>query len=206
MSKKIIDLLLKIKAIEIKKDKNDWFTWTSGIKSPIYCDNRLIISYPDVRKTITENFVSLIKKNFKDIDYIAGTATAGIPHAAWVSDKLNLPMIFVRSEAKKHGKSKQIEGMFEKGKNVVVIEDLISTGKSSINVCKALNENALNVVGVVAIFSYNLPIVKKSFDDINVPFYTMTNYDFLLEYLDDEKIINNNQKSTLKIWRDELLK
>lgn len=206
MNNDVIDLLISIKAIEIKGDKKDWFTWTSGIKSPIYCDNRLIISYPEVRKIIINNFVDMIQKSFNNIDCIAGTATAGIPHASWVSDKLNLPMIFVRSEAKKHGKSKQIEGTVKKGSNVVVIEDLISTGKSSINVCNVLKEEGLNVIGVVAIFSYNLPIVNKCFKEIDVPFYTMTNYDILLDYLTRKKIINDIQKNTLSEWRDNLLK
>lgn len=136
IGKNIAKNLLEIKAVELRP--NDYFTWTSGLKSPIYCDNRLTMSYPKVRKEIAAGLSDLIKEKYPDVEIVAGTATAGIPHAAWVSDILDLPMVYVRDSKKKHGKTNQIEGKVIKGNKVVVVEDLISTGISSINVVKAL--------------------------------------------------------------------
>ena len=204
MEKRIIELLLEIKAVELRVDKKDWFTWTSGIKSPIYCDNRLIMSYPKIRKQVAEGFVEKIRKVYPDVEYIVGTATAGIPHAAFISDIMELPMLYVRSSAKGHGKTNQIEGKIEKGKKVVVIEDLISTGKSSIIAANALKEAGFEVLGVVAIFSYNLDKAIKKFDEANIPFVTLTNYDVLLELAKEKGVIGEKENEILLNWRNEL--
>lgn len=206
LEKEIINSLLKIKAVELRVNKDEWFTWTSGIKSPIYCDNRLIMSYPEIRKQVAKAFVEKIKKLYPDVGYIVGTATAGIPHAAWISDIMNLPMLYVRSSAKEHGKTNQIEGKVEAGKKVVVIEDLISTGKSSVIAAKALQESGLNVLGVVAIFSYNLDKAAKKFQEANIPFTTLTNYDVLLDLAKEEGLIGAEENSILLQWREELNK
>ena len=143
-NKTLPELLLDIKAVTITSDLNNLFTWASGIKSPIYCDNRLTISYPEIRDAIATEFAELIKNKFPDVQIIAGTATAGIPHAAWVSQKLNLPMVYVRSSSKDHGKAKQIEGVLAKNSKVVLIEDLVSTGGSSIKAVSSLRINSLS--------------------------------------------------------------
>ncbi len=207
--REIIKLLLEIKAVELKADKKNWFTWTSGIKSPIYCDNRLIMSYPKIRKKIAQSFVEKIKDLYSEVDILVGTATAGIPHCAWVSDLMDLPMLYVRSSAKGHGKENQIEGKIEKDikknkKRVVIIEDLISTGKSSIEVAKVLRETGFEVLGVVAIFSYNLNKAKEKFEETNINFSILTNYDILLENLKEENIISENENKILKEWRNSL--
>lgn len=148
MNTTVAEDLLRIKAVFFQP--SDPFTWSSGIKSPIYCDNRLSISYPDVRNNIATSLAELVKAKYPEADVIAGTATAGIPHAAFVSEKLNLPMCYVRSKPKEHGKGKQIEGRVQEGQKVVVVEDLISTGGSSINAVEALREAGCEVLGVVA--------------------------------------------------------
>lgn len=208
-NKEIINLLLEIKAVELRANKNEWFTWTSGIKSPIYCDNRLIMSYPKIRKQIAQSFVNKIKELYLDVDIIVGTATAGIPHAAWVSDLMELPMLYVRNSAKGHGKENQIEGKVEKEieknkKKVVVIEDLISTGKSSVEVVKVLREAGFEVLGVVAIFSYNLDKAKAKFEEAGVKFETLTNYDILLDLLKEKNLLKEEEKILLKQWRNNL--
>lgn len=204
LDREIINSLLEIKAVELRVDKENWFTWTSGIKSPIYCDNRLIMSYPKIRKQVAEGFAKKIKESYPDVECIVGTATAGIPHAAWISDIMNLPMLYVRSSAKEHGKTNQIEGKIEKGKKVVVIEDLISTGKSSVIAAKALQEAGFEVLGVIAIFSYNLEKAKQKFTEASVPFTTLTNYDVLLELAKEQGLIGENENKVLLKWRNEL--
>lgn len=204
LDREIINSLLEIKAVELRVDKENWFTWTSGIKSPIYCDNRLIMSYPKIRKQVAEGFAKKIKESYPDVECIVGTATAGIPHAAWISDIMNLPMLYVRSSAKEHGKTNQIEGKIEKGKKVVVIEDLISTGKSSVIAAKALQEAGFEVLGVIAIFSYNLEKARQKFTEASVPFTTLTNYDVLLELAKEQGLIGENENKVLLQWRNEL--
>ena len=161
MKKLIAEKLLSIHAVALKP--NEPFTWTSGLRSPIYCDNRLTLSYPEVRREIAKGLQSLIQENYPGAEIIAGTATAGIPHAAWVSELLNLPMCYVRSSAKGHGKGNQIEGKVEKGQKVVVVEDLISTGGSVITAVQALREAGCEVLGVVSIFTYGLEKGKEAF-------------------------------------------
>lgn len=204
LDREIINSLLEIKAVELRVNKENWFTWTSGIKSPIYCDNRLIMSYPKIRKQVAEGFAKKIKELYPEVEYIVGTATAGIPHAAWVSDIMDLPMLYVRSSAKEHGKTNQIEGKIEAGKKVVVIEDLISTGKSSVIAAEALKEAGFEVLGVVAIFSYNLEKAKQKFDEAKIPFTTLTNYDILLKLAKEEGLIGEAENTVLLNWRNEL--
>lgn len=202
IGKNIAKNLLEIKAVELRP--NDYFTWTSGLKSPIYCDNRLTMSYPKVRKEIAAGLSDLIKEKYPDVEIVAGTATAGIPHAAWVSDILDLPMVYVRDSKKKHGKTNQIEGKVIKGNKVVVVEDLISTGISSINVVKALEEVGCEVLGVVAIFSYLINKSKEAFKEENIDFVTLTNYDLLIEEAKEQGYIKEEDINELVSWRDNL--
>lgn len=171
--------LLEIKAVFL--NPNNPFTWASGIISPIYCDNRLILSYPSVRREIESALANLVKEKFPQCEILMGTATAGIPHAAYVSEYLDLPMGYVRSKSKDHGRNNQIEGHYEVGNKVVVIEDLISTGKSSIEVVKALQEAGLEVIGCVSIFSYGFKESKEAFENINVPYYSLANFENLVK-------------------------
>lgn len=194
--------LLTIEAVQIRTE--DYFTWTSGIKSPIYCDNRLTMSYPEVRTKIAEAFVELIEKLNWEPDNVSGCATAGISHAAWLADRLNLPMTYVRSSPKGHGKGNQIEGRITPGQKVVVIEDLISTGGSSLETVRVLREAGAEVLGVLAIFSYGLEKATQNFADENVTLATITGYDFLLDMLENENKINDAEKTELTAWRDLL--
>lgn len=194
--------LLAIKAVQI--NTKVYFTWTSGIKSPIYCDNRLTMSYPTVRKKIVKAFAEKIEKMPEKPDVIAGCATAGIPHAAWLADELNLPMVYVRSTPKGHGKGNQIEGNIEPGQRVIVIEDLISTGGSVIEAAQALQGVGAKVINVLAIFTYGLEKADKQFSNVNLPYETITNYDELLTVLQANGQITDEEKENLKIWRNHL--
>jgi orotate phosphoribosyltransferase len=201
-SKEIAKKLLEIKAVTIK-DTSNLFTWASGIKSPIYCDNRITMSYPEVRDAVAKEFKQIIKSQFPEAGIIAGTATAGIPHAAWVSQKMNLPMVYVRSSAKGHGKQNQIEGRLFEGKKVVLIEDLLSTGGSSMKAVKALREAGADVIGVVAIFSYNFKKVEDLFKEENVEYRTITNYDVLLPLAAEMGYVKQDELELLKQWSKE---
>jgi orotate phosphoribosyltransferase len=194
--------LLDIEAVALRP--NDYFTWTSGIKSPIYCDNRITMSYPKIRREIAAGMSKVIKEKFPEVEVVAGTATAGIPHAAWVSEVLDLPMIYVRDSAKKHGKTNQIEGRLLEGQKVVIIEDLISTGLSSLKVAKALEEAGAEVLGVVAIFSYELKKAQDAFATDNVEYYTLTNYNFLIEEAVASNYIKQEDVEKLLEWRNNL--
>ncbi|EMI11784.1 orotate phosphoribosyltransferase [Anoxybacillus gonensis] len=202
MKKEIAKQLLSIGAVSLRP--NEPFTWSSGIQSPIYCDNRLTLAYPAVRQAIADELTSLIRTHFPHVEVIAGTATAGIPHAAWVSERLNMPMCYVRSQAKGHGKGKQIEGKVEQGQHVVVVEDLISTGGSSLHAVRALREAGCNVLGVVAIFTYGLEKGKRAFQQEQVPYYTVTDYDTLMETAKELGIITKEEQTTLHHWREQL--
>lgn len=194
--------LLKIKAVQIKTD--GYFTWTSGIKSPIYCDNRLTMSYPEVRNRIIDGFINKIKELDVPPDVIAGCATAGIPHAAWIAERLNLPMVYVRSSPKGHGKGNQIEGLVKKGQKVLVVEDLISTGGSSIDVANVLREAEAEVLAVIAIFTYGIKKSADRFSNENLPLITLTGFDFLVEaLLEDEEITKSDQENLIN-WRNNL--
>lgn len=194
--------LLNIKAVQIRTD--NYFTWTSGLKSPIYCDNRLTMSYPAIRKKIVQGFKELIAEMDVRPDVIAGCATAGIPHAAWLADELDLPMVYVRSKPKGHGKGNQIEGHFAKGQKVVVIEDLISTGGSSIEAAQALQEEGAEVLSVLAIFTYGLGKSIERFSSAMLTFNTITNYEEVLTLLVEDGTISNEEDEKLRAWREEL--
>ncbi|MBF2664338.1 orotate phosphoribosyltransferase [Listeria seeligeri] len=197
--KQVAEQLLEIKAVFLKP--NDPFTWASGIKSPIYCDNRLTLGFPKVRQFIAAALAEKIKEDFGDVDVIAGTATAGIPHAAWVSDLLDLPMVYVRSKAKEHGKGNQIEGPISKGQKVVVIEDLISTGGSSLKAVEALEQAGAEVLGIAAIFTYGLEKGNKLLAEANTKLVTLTNYDELIEVALTKNYVSKEDMETLKEWK-----
>ena len=197
--KEIAKDLLKIKAVKLSPNKP--FTWASGIKSPIYCDNRLTISYPEIRKQIAQGLAAQIKAEFPDVEVIGGVATAGIPHAAWVADELGLPLIYVRSKPKDHGRGKQIEGVLPAHAKTVLIDDLLSTGGSVLKAVKAAQNEGADVIGVGAIFSYQLPAVSANFKQVGLSFTTLTNYSELLEAATEENYIAADQLATLKKWR-----
>lgn len=200
MKKEIATHLLRIGAVSLEPSAP--FTWSSGLKSPIYCDNRLTLAYPHVRSAIADGLVKLIRAHFSDVEAIAGTATAGIPHAAWVSERMNLPMCYVRSQAKSHGKGKQIEGKVETGQKIVVVEDLISTGGSSLNAVHALKEAGCDVLGVAAIFTYGLEKAKQAFAENNVEVHTLTDYDTLIEIAFGIGAVTEQDLATLREWRE----
>ena len=202
LERKLAKELLAIEAVALRP--NNYFTWTSGIKSPIYCDNRITMSYPSIRREIAAGMVEVIKEKYPAVEVIAGTATAGIPHAAWVSELLDLPMIYVRDSAKKHGKTNQIEGRILEGQKVVIIEDLISTGLSSLKVAKALREAGAEVLGVVAIFSYELKKAHEAFSQAEVEYVTLTNYPVLVEEAVASDFIHQDDVEKLLEWRNQL--
>ncbi len=197
--RKIAKDLLDIKAVFLKP--NDPFTWASGIKSPIYCDNRLTLSYPEVREDVEEGLASLIKEYFPDVEIIEGTSTAGIAHAALVANKLKLPMGYVRGGHKTHGRGNQIEGIVRPGMKAVVVEDLISTGGSSLEVVDVLREAGCEVLGLVAIFTYGLDSSVKNFEDKNCKFVTLSNYNTLLEVALENGYIKDNELEKLRQWK-----
>ncbi|WP_028549317.1 orotate phosphoribosyltransferase [Paenibacillus sp. UNC451MF] len=199
LAEQIADALLRIKAVTLRP--NQPFTWASGMKSPIYCDNRLTISYPEIRELIAEGFIALIRENFPDVEVIAGAATGGIPHAAWVAQKLNLPMVYVRDKAKGHGKENLIEGVIRPGQKTVVIEDLISTGGSSLKVALAVNEAGAHAQGVLGIFSYQFEKANEAFGSAGIPFETLTNYTTLVDVALKQGSIQQQDIELLKAWR-----
>lgn len=202
MNKEIAAHLLDIGAVFLQP--NDHFTWSSGLKSPIYCDNRLTMSYPEVRKAIARGLADIIRKSYPEAELIAGTATAGIPHAAWVSELLDLPMCYVRSKPKGHGKGKQIEGKAVTGQKVVVVEDLISTGGSSITAVEALREAGCEVLGVAAIFSYGLEIGREKLQAAEVKAEVLTNYDTLVEAAVEKGMVSSEDVEKLADWKETL--
>lgn len=198
--KHIAKELLAIEAVTLSP-KNP-YTWASGIKSPIYCDNRITMSYPYVRQEIAKALAKTILQMYPDVEVIAGTATAGIPHAAWVAEGLNLPMVYIRGKAKDHGKQNQIEGRITPKQKMVIIEDLISTGGSVIEAAEAAQKEGAEVLGVAAIFSYQLPKGLANFEKSGLPFYTLTNYTELLEVALDKKYINSEELTLLQEWKE----
>ncbi|MHA7058366.1 orotate phosphoribosyltransferase [Aquimarina sp. M1] len=198
-AKKTAELLLQINAIKLQPQEP--FTWASGWKSPIYCDNRVTLSYPVIRNFLRENLAKFIEEKYGKPDVIAGVATGAIGIGMLVAEQLNLPFIYVRPEAKKHGRKNQIEGIVPSGKNVVVVEDLISTGKSSLNAVKALKEVNANVKGMVAIFNYGFDIATENFEEAALSLQTLSNYENLLEQALDTNYITEEQQKTLQSWR-----
>ena len=199
IEKNIAKDLLAIEAVFLSP--NEPFTWASGLKSPIYCDNRITMSYPKVRKAIAQGLAEKIKQALPDVEVIAGTATAGIPHAAWVAEILDLPMVYIRSKAKDHGKGNQIEGRIFEGQKMVVIEDLISTGQSVLEATEAAKREGANVLGVAAIFTYELPAGEENFAKAELPLFTLTNYSVLIETALAEKYIDEAELALLKEWK-----
>lgn len=199
ISKAIAKDLLTIEAVFLRP--NEPFTWASGIKSPIYCDNRMTMSYPAVRKAIASGLAAQIKEHFPDVEVIAGTATAGIPHAAWVADILDLPMVYIRSKAKDHGKGNQIEGRITEGQKMVVIEDLISTGGSVLEACEAAAREEANVLGVAAIFTYELPQGLTNFEKAQLPLVTLTNYSTMIDTALEMDYIGKEDIALLQQWK-----
>ncbi|MFO8146592.1 MAG: orotate phosphoribosyltransferase [Bacteroidota bacterium] len=198
---KTAELLLQIKAIKLEPQQP--FTWASGWKSPIYCDNRIVLSYPPIRNFIRENFARQIEELYGKPDVIAGVATGAIGIGMLVADYMNLPFVYVRPEAKGHGRKNQIEGKLESGQTVVVIEDLISTGKSSLNAINALKEAKVTIKGLLAIFTYGFDVSEENFKKADVDLYTLSNYEFLIETALKTNYINSSEAETLKTWRQD---
>ena len=193
--------LLKIKAVYLKPEEP--FTWASGIKSPIYTDNRVTLAYPETRTLIENGFVEKIRAEFPDVEVIAGTATAGIPHGAIIADKMNLPFAYIRSKPKDHGAGNQIEGRVAPGQKMVVIEDLISTGGSVLDAIAAAKREGADVIGAAAIFTYELPKADKNFADAGVKLVTLSNYTELIHLAEQEGYINAEGLTLLKKFTDD---
>ena len=191
--------LLEIEAIKIQPDNP--FTWASGWKSPNYCDNRLSLSYPEIRSMIKEFLADVIQNTFPDIDAIGGVATAGIPQGALVADALNLPFIYVRAKAKGHGMGNKIEGYISPGQKVVLIEDLVSTGGSSLQAAEALMEADVHVEGMMAIFTYGFDVARENFQQAGIPLICLSDYDALLKEAVNQNYINEEAMDSLKKWR-----
>lgn len=197
-AKKTAEVLLQINAIKLQP--NDPFTWASGWKSPMYCDNRIVLSYPPIRNYIRETMAKHIEALYGKPDVIAGVATGAIGIGVLVAEYLGLPFVYVRPEAKKHGRQNQVEGYLEKGQTVVVVEDLISTGKSSLNAVEALREAAVKVKGMVAIFSYGFAVAEENFKQADVELHTLGNYESLLEQALETNYITTQQQALLAQW------
>jgi orotate phosphoribosyltransferase len=197
--KHFAEKLLQIKALQINTQKP--FVWASGWNSPVYCDNRKTLSYPHVRDFVKSELANMILEQFPDADAIAGVATAGIAHGVMAADLLKLPFLYVRSKPKEHGMGNQIEGVLEAGQKVVVVEDLISTGKSSLEVAEVLRAHGSTVIGMVGLFTYGFPEAAAAFEKANVPLFTISNYSALMEVAEDQKIISTEEKAHLETWR-----
>ena len=199
----VAEKLLQINAIKLSPENR--FTWASGIKSPIYCDNRTILSYPYQRDFIKSELCNIVYEAYPEADLLCGVATAGIPWAAMTADQLKMPLIYCRPEPKKHGLGNQIEGKYDNKQTVVVIEDLVSTGKSSLQVVDVLQQAGLQVVGMVAIFSYGFAMATTNFELKNVPLKTLTNYGALIEVAIEKGILTADMEKELLAWREEFL-
>lgn len=200
LSLKVAELLLKTKAVRLQPDKP--FTWASGWKSPIYCDNRITLSFPEVRTHIRQGYAQTILDNFGKPDIIAGVATGGIAQGALVAQELGLPFIYVRSAAKGHGMENLIEGAYQEGQRVVVIEDLISTGGSSLKAVEALRAGGLEVKGLIATFTYGFALAEQHFTEANCPHVCLTDYGTLIEVATKTNYVSETDEATLKAWRN----
>lgn len=194
-------LLLDVGAVSLQPEKP--FTWSSGLKSPIYCDNRLLMSFPEERKRMMDMMASYVTETFGPVEVLAGTATAGIPHAAWIADRLHLPMVYVRSSSKGHGKQNRIEGVLTAGQKVLIIEDLISTGGSSIEAADAVKEAGGEVIGICSIFTYGLPAAEQAGKISGYRLASLTNYQSLLSAALALKQITEEELEQLKAWRHD---
>ena len=199
--KAIAEKLLQINAIKLSIEKP--FTWASGWKSPIYCDNRKILSFPFVRDFIKSEMCNVIFQSFEKAEMIAGVATAGIPWGAMAADQLKLPYVYVRPKPKEHGLGNQIEGFYEAGKRVVVVEDLVSTGKSSLQVVDVLKKAGLEVEGMVSIFNYGFQQAKNAFEEYRIPLKSLTDYDSLIDLAIAKNTISESDQKQLLIWRSD---
>lgn len=199
--KAVAEKLLQINAIKLSPQQP--FTWASGWKSPIYCDNRRVLSFPFVRDFIKSEMCNVVFEQFPQADILAGVATAGIPWGAMVADQLKLPFIYVRPKPKEHGLGNQIEGFYEKGKKVLLIEDLISTGKSSLDVLNVLRKAEVEVVGMVSIFTYGFEVATKAFKDAGIEYRSLTNYSTLIELAVEKGIVTAEEQNTLLNWRHD---
>ena len=198
-SSKIANYLLQIKAIKLETEKP--FQWSSGIYSPIYCDNRIVLSFPKIRKLICDCFVEIIKKKYSDTELVAGVATGGIGMGMLIAEKLDLPFVYVRPQAKKHGRKNQIEGLIKKNIKAIVIEDLISTGKSSLNAVDALKKEKVNVIGLISLFSYELEDAKKNISKSGLNYCSLSNFSDLIKIALSTNYINTKQKEEIFKWR-----
>lgn len=198
-SKEVALDLLKINAVILRP--NDPFTWSSGWNSPIYCDNRLTLRYPKIRKKIARRFVEFISEEYPDVEVITGTATAGIPHAAWIAENMDKPMSYVRAKAKAYGLGNQIEGGIQKGESTVVIEDLISTGGSAISVVEALDFIGAQIEAVLSIFTYGFDRAIKRFEKADVPMLALTDYATLIDVASENGFVDESDLETLAEWR-----
>jgi orotate phosphoribosyltransferase len=200
VEQKVAEFLLQIKAIKLQPTKP--FTWASGWKSPIYCDNRITLSHPSIRTYIRQQLSTLIQEEFGSVSVIAGVATAGIPQGVLVAQDLGLPFIYVRAKAKEHGTGNLIEGEFTPGQRVVVVEDLISTGKSSLQAVQALREAGCEVAGLVGIFNYGFDAADENFKNAKCRFLTLSNYTALIEYAAEHNFVSAEDLNILRKWRE----
>lgn len=198
-SMEMAKFLLQIRAVKL--NSKEPFTWASGRKSPIYCDNRITLSYPHVRNFIRQEFVKIVEEQIGPVDAIAGVATGGIPQGALVAQELGLPFVYVRSESKNHGMGNRIEGEIGSGKSVVVVEDLVSTGKSSLLAADALRTHGCDVKGMVAVFTYGLDAAVRNFEQAKIPLYTLTDYNDLIECAVQMDMLNASELESLREWR-----
>ena len=197
--KAVAEKLLQVDAVRLNIAEP--FTWASGWKSPIYCDNRKLLSYPVIRDFIKSELSSVIFTDFPEADALAGVATAGIAWGAMAADQLKLPFAYVRPKPKEHGLGNQVEGKLDRGQKVVVIEDLVSTGKSSLDICTVLRESGIEVLGLVSIFTYGFPVAKEAFEQAGIPFQSLTNYEVLIRLAIEKGIANEGQLNSLLNWR-----
>lgn len=199
ISKQVAKALLETKAVTLSAQEP--YTWASGLKSPIYCDNRITLSYPEVRTLIAQGLKSLIEENFPEVEAIVGVATGGLPQAALVADLMGLPLAYVRPQAKAHGQGKQVEGFLKEGSKVVMIEDLISTGGSVLKAVDAVKNDGFDVLGVAAVFTYELQKAKDNFKDVTL--HTLSSYPVLIEAALETNTINEEELELLKSWRKD---
>jgi orotate phosphoribosyltransferase len=197
--KHFAEKLLQIKALQVNLQNP--YVWASGWHSPVYCDNRKVLSYPHVRDFVKSELANMVLEHFPDADVIAGVATAGIAHGVMAADLLKLPFIYVRSKPKEHGMGNQVEGNLEKGQKVVVIEDLVSTGKSSLQVVEVLREQGAEVIGMCALFTYGFPVADEAFEKAGVPLKTISNYQALMEVATEQNILAPEHTETFSLWR-----
>ena len=200
IAKQVAKSLLQINAIILQP--NNPFKWAAGWNSPIYCDNRKTLSYPEIRTNIKQGLAAIVKNHYKGANVIAGVATAGIPHGALVAEELGLPFIYVRSKAKEHGKQNQIEGYFEEGQSVILVEDLISSGKSSLDSAQVLKDAGMNVKGIVSIFTYGFDAAAENFKKAECEYVSLCDYSTLLPIAKEQHYIEESDLSVLNEWRD----